>query len=162
MITISRRKMRECSAIFLGVFALVGLLWKAGIFIPFLSKTVIAVVQIPLAVISKWVVVYTPFMAYVTEFRNPLLWCVSSSWLGIAGWLWSSRDYAMEGFLEIFVYYGIFMTLMVSSAVFAISYNLDPFFNIRFFSSSFALSLALSFLVGKSWMMVQALPRKDR
>lgn len=160
--TISHKKMRECSAILLVLLAVVGLLWKVGIYIPLISTVVITIVQIPALTASKWIVRDTPFLAYLDAFQGHIVWCVSASWLGIAGWLWSSRENSDEGFFEIFVYYGIFMALMVSSAVFAIAYNLDPFFNIRFYSSSFALSLALSFLMGKSWLMVQELSRKDR
>lgn len=157
---IENKKQRECLAILLGLAAIVGLFHKAGIYIPLVSKTVISILQVALLLVAGWVDSPSVFLTYLKTFQSHLLWCVSSTWLGVAAWLWSSRDHATEGFLEIIFYYGIFMTVLVSSAVFTFSYNFDPFFNIRFYSSSFALGLALSLLAGRFWLLVQGLPRK--
>lgn len=159
---ISHKKIRECSAIALAVLAGVGLCWKIGIAIPLVSKGVIALVGAALFVPAGWAQNSTPFLAYLAAFKGHIVWCVSAAWLGIAGWLWSSRDHTTEGFLEIFFYYGVFMAALISSSAFALSYNLDPFFNIRFYSSSFALSLVLSLAGGKIWSIVQSLPGKNR
>lgn len=162
MIVIGNQKQREIIAILLGLFAIVGLCRKAGIYIPLVSQGVISIIQAALLLVSGWVEVPSVFLVYVKTFLNHLAWCVSATWLGVAAWLWSSRDHAAEGFLEIICYYGIFMTLLVSSAVFTFSYNFDPFFHIRFYASSFPLSLALSLLAGKFWSIVQQFPRKSR
>lgn len=159
---ISHKKIRECSAITLVVLAVVGLCWKIGIAIPFVSKGVITFVGAVLSVPAGWAQSSIPFLAYLAAFKGHIIWCVSATWLGIAEWLWSSRDHATEGFLEIFFYYGVFMAALISSSAFAIAYNLDPFFNIRFYSSSFALSLVLSLAAGKIWSIVQSLPGKNR
>lgn len=159
---ISHKKIRECSALVLVVLAGVGFGWKIGISIPLVSKGVIALVGAVLLVPAGWVQNSTPFLAYLAAYKGPIVWCVSAAWLGIAGWLWSSRDHAAEGFLEILFYYGVFMTALISSSVFALSYNLDPFFSIRFYSSAFALSLVLSFAAGRIWSIVQSLPGQNR
>lgn len=156
------KKQRECLAVLLGVFAVVGLCRKAGIYIPFVSKAVISVIQGVLLLISKRVEAPSVFLVYVKAFREHIVWCISSAWLGIAAWLWSSRDHSTYGVFGIIVYDYLFMMAFVSSSVFAFCYNLDPFFNIRFYSSSFALSLALSFAAGKGWAIVQELPCKNR
>ncbi len=157
----SRQKLRQILAAFLALFGAVGLVRRAGIFIPVISKVVLAFLALPLLMISKWTETPSGLLVYAGKFRDHIFWCLSGSWLGIAAWLWNARDESTENFLKIISYYYFFMPVVISSTVFTLCYALDPDFNIRFYSASFSLSLILGFLAGRFWTIAEALPRKN-
>lgn len=148
-------KLRHVLAILLGLAALVGLAWKAGIYIPVVSHIVIAIVQAISLLLSVWIDSPTVFLAYVKSFQEHVVWCVSATWLGISAWLWSTRTETSEGFWKIVSYYYLFMAVVISSTVFALGYHFDPAFKIKFYSSTFSLGLFFGFSVGKFWHWVE-------
>jgi len=95
------------------------------------------------------------FIVKIKSHFHEICWCIGSAWLGIAVWLWNSRDHNDEGFLKIVCYYYIFMAIVISSVIFAISYHFDPNFKIGFYSTSFSLGLVLGFSVAKFWELVE-------
>ncbi len=95
------------------------------------------------------------FIIKIQTHCQEILWCIGSTWLGIAVWLWNSRDHSDEGYLKILCHYYVFMSTVISSVVFAISYHLDPSFKIGFYSTSFSSGLVLGFLVASFWRLVE-------
>ena len=156
----SQQKLKQILAAFLALFGVVGLLRKAGILIPAISKIILAIFSLVPALMWKWADTPSGVLLYTSRFRDHLFWCLSATWLGIAAWLWNSKDESTEGFLKIISYYYIFMPVMISATVFTLCYALDPDFNIRFYSTSFSLSLILGFLAGRFWTFAEVQPRK--
>ena len=157
----TQQKLRQILAALLALFGVVGLLRKAGILIPVISKITLALFALLPALMWKWSDTPSGILLYASRFQDHLFWCLSGTWLGIAAWLWNTRDESAEGFLKIISYYYLFMPVVISSTVFTLCYALDPDFSIRFYTTSFPLSLILGFLTGRFWTIAEGLPRKN-
>lgn len=149
-------KQRGLAAFFLGLLALVGIGYRTGIEIPLISQAVIFLVQLLLAPLSAAVVKPSILLLHIFTYKGHIVWCVASAWLGLAAWLWATREDASEDIWKIISWYYLFMPLVISSSVFALCYFWDPDFQGKFYSASFALGLVLGFSVKQFWSLVQS------
>ena len=146
-------KKREILGILFGMAAFVGLVKKMGIGIPLLTPLVSAVFNAAFFRLSEALQTYTPFVAHLRAIKEPILWSLSSAWLGVGLWLWSSRHEESEKIRKIPLTYYPLMVPVISAAAFALGYAWDPGFRVQFYSSAFSLNLIFGFLVGKFWCL---------
>ena len=158
---LSGQRQREFLAVLLALIGSVGLLRKAGILIPFVSRAVLSFFQAPLLIVSRWLTLPSNFPVYFGMLEDQLLWCLSATWVGIAAWLGSTRDSSVEGFWRIFFYYYVFFAVAISAAVFTLCFIWDPLFKIEFHAASLSLGLLLGFFSGRIGAWAENLPRKN-